>query len=386
LSEALRARTQKLAEKESTLEKNFVERCQALESEKAQVQKNFVERCQTLESEKAQVQSDRKKLEDEKVQMEGIHQVHPSFHSFLPSFPLPPLHSIPFIPSFLHQFQTSAITLNVGGNKFTTTLGTLTSLPGTKLALMFSGRFEMKAAEDGSYFIDRDGTHFRHILNFLRDKSFKPLLGPEAMQELIREAEHYNLLEHILGATTLNFVRPFDTNGVLYYIATNNKTTEWSNPFPHLVKAEASSSGQGHDVHHLTSNGAEGFFCTLGKTKSHFTVDISKSWENPTHAQGLEVSHYVLKSPAHQQLRSWRLEGLSFNGDWVLLKEHSSDESWTDNVGSWEVENSRKMRYCSFRITITGKNSKNKRHLACSGIELYGTLYPDHWLAPIIRR
>jgi hypothetical protein len=34
---------------------------------------------------------------------------------------------------------------------------------------MFSGRFALAPdAADGSYFLDRDGTHFRHVLNFLR--------------------------------------------------------------------------------------------------------------------------------------------------------------------------------------------------------------------------
>ena len=37
------------------------------------------------------------------------------------------------------------------------------------LAAMFSGKFEMKPSEDGAFFIDRDGTHFRFILNYLRN-------------------------------------------------------------------------------------------------------------------------------------------------------------------------------------------------------------------------
>lgn len=41
-------------------------------------------------------------------------------------------------------------------------------------------------------FIDRDGTHFRHILNWLRD-GVVPLLDPAGYQELLREAQFYQL-------------------------------------------------------------------------------------------------------------------------------------------------------------------------------------------------
>ena len=38
------------------------------------------------------------------------------------------------------------------------------SNPGSMLHAMFSGRFDAKPIEGGSYFIDRDGTYFRYIL------------------------------------------------------------------------------------------------------------------------------------------------------------------------------------------------------------------------------
>ena len=60
---------------------------------------------------------------------------------------------------------------------------------------MFSGRFDTKSSEDGSYFIDRDGTHFRYILNYLRTGQL--IVPTDEMarirDELLAEAEFYQV-------------------------------------------------------------------------------------------------------------------------------------------------------------------------------------------------
>ena len=79
------------------------------------------------------------------------------------------------------------------------------------LHAMFSGRFDTKPGEDGSYFIDRDGTHFRYILNYLRTGK---LLLPEdkvVRKELLTEAEFYQI-EGILNAMK---ARPFKDSVIL---------------------------------------------------------------------------------------------------------------------------------------------------------------------------
>ena len=45
----------------------------------------------------------------------------------------------------------------------------------------------------GYVFVDRDGKHFRHILNWLRD-GVVPTLTDAEYSELTREAEYYQLL------------------------------------------------------------------------------------------------------------------------------------------------------------------------------------------------
>ena len=92
-----------------------------------------------------------------------------------------------------HVHFASTIKLNVGGQHFTTSLQTLTKDTGSMLHAMFSGRFDTKPAEDGSYFIDRDGTHFRYILNYLR--TGRLLLPKDELirEELLEEAEFYQI-------------------------------------------------------------------------------------------------------------------------------------------------------------------------------------------------
>ena len=88
---------------------------------------------------------------------------------------------------------SSTVKLNVGGQHFTTSVQTLTKDPNSMLAAMFSGKFDMKPSEDGSFFIDRDGTHFRFILNFLRTGKLTLPEGATFTKELEEEAEFYQI-------------------------------------------------------------------------------------------------------------------------------------------------------------------------------------------------
>jgi N-acetylneuraminic acid mutarotase len=65
--------------------------------------------------------------------------------------------------------QDSKVQLNVGGHHFSTSVAILRSKPGTLLDAMFSGRYALNYADDGSVFIDRDGRWFTHVLNYLKN-------------------------------------------------------------------------------------------------------------------------------------------------------------------------------------------------------------------------
>ena len=81
--------------------------------------------------------------------------------------------SVCFFP-FTQSQLPRVIPLNVGGCHFVTTLSTLIKDKDSMLAAMFSGRHELDTDSEGRYFIDRDGTYFKEILNYLRDSTQLP--------------------------------------------------------------------------------------------------------------------------------------------------------------------------------------------------------------------
>merc|ERR1719369_2306908 len=78
--------------------------------------------------------------------------------------------------------QNEPIRINVGGTVYTTSLGTVLKFPESHLGQMFNGTKTVIFDEgEKHYFIDRDGQHFRYILNFCR---YGRLLLPDDFKEL----------------------------------------------------------------------------------------------------------------------------------------------------------------------------------------------------------
>jgi hypothetical protein len=95
------------------------------------------------------------------------------------------------------------LTLNVGGEIYTTTLSTLSSKIHTQetlFSIMFKEKYDKMVSRDlnGNIFIDRDGKHFGIILNYLRNngdetKTAFPFQNSFIIDQLISEAEYFQL-------------------------------------------------------------------------------------------------------------------------------------------------------------------------------------------------
>lgn len=92
------------------------------------------------------------------------------------------------------------VSLNVGGEIYTSTLDTLTRCRDSMLGAMFTGQIPMLRDNGGNVFIDRDGKVFRYILNYLRSSSLDLPEGFSELALLRREADFFQirpLLEEI---------------------------------------------------------------------------------------------------------------------------------------------------------------------------------------------
>lgn len=86
------------------------------------------------------------------------------------------------------------VRLCVGGAHFVCARSTLMRHADSFFAKLLNGALPSQRVEGGAFFIDRDGTHFRYILNYLRDGSvYLPPGDHQFRFELLQEANFYQL-------------------------------------------------------------------------------------------------------------------------------------------------------------------------------------------------
>jgi hypothetical protein len=98
-----------------------------------------------------------------------------------------------------HHLESSThLILNVGGYIFGTSAATLRRIPDSFFTSLLSGRYAMDVLDDGAVFIDRDGEHFKHILEYMRDDTldigvYLTDLPTNVLRILKREFAFYSL-------------------------------------------------------------------------------------------------------------------------------------------------------------------------------------------------
>ncbi|KAK0409741.1 hypothetical protein QR680_004727 [Steinernema hermaphroditum] len=95
--------------------------------------------------------------------------------------------------------QQKIVNLNVGGQRFSTSKQTLTSVPDTFFTSLLSGRIPLVKDETGAIFVDRDPLLFRLILNYLRTKQVD--VSGVSIKALTHEAQFYGITPLVKSLT-----------------------------------------------------------------------------------------------------------------------------------------------------------------------------------------
>ena len=92
---------------------------------------------------------------------------------------------------------------------------------GTMLGAMFSGKHFVERGEDGSYFIDRDGSAFRYILNYFRNPTDFEFHGSEyERRQALDDANYYVMPEDFRLALQFKYLGHYSRligNCLFYY-------------------------------------------------------------------------------------------------------------------------------------------------------------------------
>jgi len=91
------------------------------------------------------------------------------------------------------------IILNVGGERFSTSLSSLRSIKGSFFEKMFRKGANTTIGADGTYFIDRDPSSFGHTLDYLRNGDLLIKSDDQSLRmKLLDDAEYYKLPTSLL--------------------------------------------------------------------------------------------------------------------------------------------------------------------------------------------
>ena len=95
----------------------------------------------------------------------------------------------------LHKIDAEIVSLNVGGRAHIhTAKEVLTSVEGSKLAALFSEMHELKKVDD-EIFLDRDGSTFETLVNYLRNdrKIFPEFVEKNSENMFFKELQYWGI-------------------------------------------------------------------------------------------------------------------------------------------------------------------------------------------------
>jgi E3 ubiquitin-protein ligase HECTD1 len=167
----------------------------------------------------------------------------------------------------------------------------------------------------------------------------------------------------------------FDENGIVYYIGSNGKSTDWVNPGQYGLVTITSSEGR-----QLPYGKLEDILSRDSISVNCHTKDNKKAWFAIDLGMFVLPSAYTLRHArgyGRSALRNWLFQMSKDGVNWVSLVTHVEDKSLVEpgSTNTWPVEcpSDEAQGYRHVRIQQNGRNASGQTHyLSLSGFEIYG--------------
>ncbi|KAG7228202.1 hypothetical protein INR49_013365 [Caranx melampygus] len=227
--------------------------------------------------------------------------------------------------------MTTPVTLNVGGHLYTTSLSTLQRYPDSMLGAMFRGDFPTTRDSQGNYFIDRDGTLFRYILNFLRTSELTLPVDFTETDLLRKEADFYQIEPLIQCLNDPKPLYPPDIFEQVVELSSTRKLSKYSNPVAVIITQLTITT----KVHALL----EGISNNFTKWNKHMmdTRDCQVSFTfgpSPMFQRSKNVKYFLSLVPGRRRLGTYRFLPIFFciGGimEWIMINVRIGKETFYD--------------------------------------------------------
>ncbi|XP_037958310.1 E3 ubiquitin-protein ligase Ufd4 isoform X2 [Teleopsis dalmanni] len=169
----------------------------------------------------------------------------------------------------------------------------------------------------------------------------------------------------------------FDEDGLIYFIGSNGKTSDWVNPAQYGLVQITSSEGKT-----LPYGKLEDILSRDSISVNCHTKDNKKAWFAIDLGVYIIPNAYTLRHArgyGRSALRNWMLQGSKDGVTWTTLVTHTDDKSLVEpgSTSTWPIvcapDENQGFRH--IRIQQNGRNASGQTHyLSLSGLEIYGRI------------
>jgi E3 ubiquitin-protein ligase HECTD1 len=178
--------------------------------------------------------------------------------------------------------------------------------------------------------------------------------------------------------STFKHQHDFDENGIIYFIGSNGKSTDWVNPGQYGLVTITSSEGR-----QLPYGKLEDILSRDSISVNCHTKDNKKAWFAIDLGMLVFPTAYTLRHArgyGRSALRNWLFQMSKDGVNWITLVTHSDDKSLVEpgSTCTWPIDcpqTEEESGYRHVRIQQNGRNASGQTHyLSLSGFEIYGKI------------